>query len=165
METQVHAELARVAQACDASHVPSITGRVEVNLSGRDPRVSAEWYGRLLGLRQTYDFTSEDGEMRYVCLVEPDSGLVLCLVGHRSNPGDGFSELHTGLDHLEFLVERMEDLERWAQQLDALGIANSGVKRLDYTQNAMVTFRDPDNIQLEFFWRAPRPSEAAPLSI
>jgi len=25
---------------------------------------------------------------------------------------------------------------------------------LDYTPNAMLTFRDPDNIQLEFFWRA-----------
>jgi hypothetical protein len=25
------------------------------------------------------------------------------------------------------------------------------------TSNAMVTFRDPDNIQLEFFWRPPKP--------
>jgi hypothetical protein len=29
------------------------------------------------------------------------------------------------------------------------------VKDLDYTSNAMVVFGDPDNIQLEFFWRAP----------
>jgi hypothetical protein len=36
-----------------------------------------------------------------------------------------------GLDHLEFLVA--------------------------YTANAMLTFRDPDNIQLEFFWRATAP--------
>jgi hypothetical protein len=29
------------------------------------------------------------------------------------------------------------------------------VKAPGYTPNAMVTFRDTDNIQLEFFWRAP----------
>jgi hypothetical protein len=40
-------------------------------------------------------------------------------------------------------------------RLDALGIAHSGVKEPSYTPNAMLTFRDPDNIQLEFFWRAP----------
>jgi hypothetical protein len=36
-----------------------------------------------------------------------------------------------------------------------LAITNSGVKEPPYTSNAMITFRDPDNIQLEFFWSAP----------
>jgi glyoxylase I family protein len=36
-----------------------------------------------------------------------------------------------------------------------MGVEHSGVKEFDYTPNAMLTFRDPDNIQLEFFWRAP----------
>ena len=44
------------------------------------------------------------------------------------------------------------DLDTWAERLDALGIAHSGVKQPSYTKNAMLTFRDPDNIQLEFFW-------------
>jgi glyoxylase I family protein len=81
--------------------------------------------------------------------------LVLCFVGHATNPGDPFSEFRTGLDHLEFLVARQADLHEWAERLDELGIAHSGVKELPYTRNAMLTFRDPDNIQLEFFWRAP----------
>ncbi|MGI8763961.1 MAG: hypothetical protein ACR2LO_08140 [Ilumatobacteraceae bacterium] len=43
---------------------------------------------------------------------------------------------------------------------DELGIPHSDVKELDYTPNAMLTFRDPDNIQLEFVWRAPSGAKA-----
>jgi catechol 2,3-dioxygenase-like lactoylglutathione lyase family enzyme len=135
--------------------VPAITGRVEVNLTVRDPARSAAWYGQVFGMRQRYDFTSDDGQMRYICLVEPNSELVLCLVGHAANPGEAFSEFRTGLDHIEFLVASRDGLHEWAHHLDQLGIPHSGVKELDYTANAMLTFRDPDNIQHEFFWRAP----------
>jgi glyoxylase I family protein len=135
--------------------VPSLTGRFEVNLSVRDPVQSAAWYASVLGLEERYDFTSDDGSMRYICLAEASSGLVLCLVGHAANTGEVFSEFRTGLDHLEFLVPRRQDLHEWAERLDDLGVPHSGVKDLDYTSNAMVVFRDPDNIQLEFFWRAP----------
>ena len=106
-------------------------------------------------MQQRYDFTSEDHRLHYICLVEPSSELTLCLVGHAANPGEAFSEFRTGLDHLEFLVDRRGDLEEWADRLDELEIPHSGVRQLDYTPNAMLTFRDPDNIQLEFFWRAP----------
>ena len=41
------------------------------------------------------------------------------------------------------------------EKLDRLGIQHSGIKEPEYTRNAMLTFRDPDNIQLEFFWRSP----------
>jgi glyoxylase I family protein len=135
--------------------MPSINGRVEINLTVRDPAASADWYRRVLGMDVRYDHTSDDGRLRYVSLVDPTSGLILCLVGHSDNPGDPFSELRTGLDHLELLVERREDVQEWADHLDALGVAHSGVKHLDYTSNQMLTFRDPDNIQLEVFWRAP----------
>jgi glyoxylase I family protein len=134
--------------------MPSITGRVEVNLTVRDPVRSAAWYTKLLGMQKQYDIAPADGEMRYISLVEPNSEFVLCLVGHASNPGEPFNEVRTGLDHLEFLVARHDELQEWADRLDELGIAHSGVKNLSYTDNAMLTFRDPDNIQLEFFWRA-----------
>jgi catechol 2,3-dioxygenase-like lactoylglutathione lyase family enzyme len=135
--------------------VPSITGRVEVNLTVSDPSHSAWWYSQLLGLNQLYDFTGHDGRMRYISLIDPSSQLVLCFVGHQANSGERFSELRTGLDHLEFLVARRQDLNEWADRLDQLGIQHSGVKEPEHTKNAMLTFRDPDNIQLEFFWRAP----------
>lgn len=135
--------------------MPAITGRVEINLTVRDPEQSAAWYRRVLGMEERYDHTSDDGRLRYVSLVEPASGFILCLVGHAANDGEPFSELRTGLDHLELLVARHDELQQWADHLDALGIEHSGVKDLDYTPNAMITFRDRDNIQLELFWRAP----------
>jgi glyoxylase I family protein len=135
--------------------MPSMTGRLEITLSVRDPERSAAWYSQLLGMNQTYDHTSDDHRMRYICLVEPISEFVLCLVGHADNPGDEFSEFRTGLDHLEFVVAQKADLLEWAARLDAIGVEHSGVKEFDYTRNSMLTFRDPDNIQLEFFWRAP----------
>lgn len=137
--------------------MPSITGRLEITLSVRDPTRSAAWYTDLLGMHQTYDHVSADGAMRYLCLIEPNSELVLCLVGHAANPGDEFSEFRSGLDHLEFLVADRSELWEWASRLDEMGVTHSGVKELDYSPNAMLTFRDPDNIQLEFFWRAPPP--------
>jgi glyoxylase I family protein len=137
------------------SHPSSHSGWTDETGSGQDPVQSAAWYASVLGLEQRYDFTSDDGSMRYICLAEASSGLVLCLVGHAANTGEVFSEFRTGLDHLEFLVPRRQDLHEWAERLDDLGVPHSGVKNLDYTSNAMVVFRDPDNIQLEFFWRAP----------
>lgn len=136
--------------------VPTITGRIEVNLTVRDPVRSATWYAELLGMQRLYEFVSPDDHMHYISLVEPESGLVLSLVGHAANPGEPFQEVVTGLDHLEFMVESREELYEWAHRLDDLGIAHSGVKEPSYTQNAMLTFRDPDRIQLEFFWRSPR---------
>ena len=75
---------------------------MEVNLTVSDPRRSAAWYAELLGMEKRYEFDAADTELRYVCLVEPVSKLVLCLVGHASNSGEPFSEMRTGLDHLEF---------------------------------------------------------------
>jgi glyoxylase I family protein len=136
--------------------VPSITGYLEVNLTVRDPVRSATWYAELLGMQKLYEFVAPNDRLHYISLVEPESGLVLCLVGHRANPGEPFREFVTGLDHLEFIVDSRAELHEWAHRLDALGVAHSGVKEPSYTRNAMLTFRDPDNIQLEFFWRSPK---------
>jgi glyoxylase I family protein len=100
-------------------------------------------------------FIDGEGRVGDTCLREPSSGLDLCLVNHQANPGDQFSEFRTGLDHLEFLVDDRSDLARWAEHLDSLGVPHSGVKQPSWSKNAMLTFRDPDNIQLELFWRAP----------
>ena len=126
-----------------------------MNLTVRDPLSSASWYAQLLGMEQLYEFVPADGRVSYACIVEPSNGLVLCFVGHPTHPGEPFDETHTGLDHLEFLVATRDELDEWASRLDHLGVEHSGVKQPAHTKNAMLTFRDPDNIQLEFFWRSP----------
>ena len=131
--------------------VARITGQLIVILTVTDLRRSAEWYRELFGARE-HVYVNADGVLAQVTLGEPASGLQLCLVSHREGPDEPFSELRPGLDHLEFLVPERADLDRWSERLDCLGIGHSGVKVPSYTANAMLTFRDPDNIQLEFFW-------------
>lgn len=54
--------------------MPSITGRLEITLSVRDPQRSAAWYSELLSMQQTYDHTSDDNSMRYICFVDRLTG-------------------------------------------------------------------------------------------
>ncbi|HEV3328044.1 MAG TPA: VOC family protein [Acidimicrobiales bacterium] len=134
--------------------MPRLAGRLAPVLSVREPAQSAEWYVEVFGFAVQRQFAGPDGRVLDVCMLQPDSGIELCLVGHSSNTGEPFNESQTGLDHLEFLVDERRDLEDWAERLDGLGVANSGVKVAPASRNAMVTFRDPDNIQLELFWHA-----------
>jgi catechol 2,3-dioxygenase-like lactoylglutathione lyase family enzyme len=135
----------------------AITGRLVITLTVTDLPASAAWYGRLLSAEENRNIDPQ-GILRQVILIEPNSGLELCLVSYPAHPAVPFSEFRTGLDHLEFLVATREELDHWAVRLDELGIVHSGVKELGYTANRMITFRDPDNIQLELFWPAPHPS-------
>jgi glyoxylase I family protein len=134
--------------------MPGIIGQVVI-LTVSDVGQSAEWYSALLGAKETGRYVQSDGHASQVSLALPGTGMELCLVDHNADPGT-FDEFRAGLDHLEFLVAERSDLEAWASRLDELGIPHSGVKEPSYTTNAMLTFRDPDNIQLEFFWRAPK---------
>ncbi len=135
--------------------VASITGYLSPTLTVTSLEKSVSWYRQLLDLAIRREYEPDDKHQRDACLLEPRSGLEICLVEYSSGPQRPFSEFLPGLDHLEFLVAERTDLDDWAERLDSLGIAHSGVKEPPYTTNAMITFRDPDNIQLEFFWRAP----------
>jgi catechol 2,3-dioxygenase-like lactoylglutathione lyase family enzyme len=135
--------------------MPGITSQVVI-LTVSNAGQSAAWYRDLMNMEETSRYTQPDGHVAQVHLAEPGGGVELCLVSHRVKRA-AFDEFRIGLDHLEFLVARRDDLDWWVARLDERGIGHSGVKEPSYTANAMVTFRDPDNIQLEFFWRAPKP--------
>lgn len=66
-------------------------------------------------------------------------------------PGDRFSEFRIGLDHLSFTAPSMEALQELADKLLAAGVDTQGVEQFIYTGNWYVAFRDPDNIQLEYW--------------
>ena len=134
------------------SPMPEIIGQIVILTVG-DAERSAAWYAGLLDWPESSRYVQPDGHVRQVCFTDSRSGLNLCLVDHNSGAGT-FDEHRAGLDHLEFLVARRLALREWAARLDELGIPHSGIKEPRYTRNAMITFRDPDNIQLEFFWAA-----------
>ncbi|HUI05004.1 MAG TPA: VOC family protein [Acidimicrobiales bacterium] len=135
--------------------MPRITGHLSPTLTVTDLERSVAWYRELFGMTVRRAYEPADASQRDACLVEPGTGLELCLVEYAHGARQPFNEFVPGLDHLEFLVAARGDLDDWVARLDALGVAHSGVKEPPYTRNAILTFRDPDNIQLEFFWRAP----------
>lgn len=66
-------------------------------------------------------------------------------------PGDRFSEFRVGLDHLAFAAPSMEALQELANRLISAGVDTNGVEQFAPTGNYYVAFRDPDNIQLEYW--------------
>ena len=65
-------------------------------------------------------------------------------------PGDRFSEFRIGLDHLSFTAPSEAALNQLTATLIAAGVDTKGVETFS-TGNRYVAFRDPDNIQLEYW--------------
>jgi glyoxylase I family protein len=121
-----------------------LTGFHHVTLNVTDlPRARA-FYEGILGFEVVQDFPGRKLSLR---VGTSRSRLVL----HRP-PGavdaDRFSEYRIGLDHVAFGASRA-DLDRLAAALSASGITSD--LHHDPLGPAVLTFRDPDNIQLEFF--------------
>jgi glyoxylase I family protein len=135
--------------------VPRLQGSNHVSLTVTDVERSAQWYQRVFAAVVVADETTTppatSRPLRYRGLFHLDT--MTNLVGFIERPdGDHspFDERRTGLDHLALHVPERSDLDEWVSHLDQLGIAHSEIKSYDYAD--AVTFRDPDNIQLEVFW-------------
>ncbi len=64
---------------------------------------------------------------------------------------DRFSEFRIGLDHISFRAPSMEALHELTATLQAAGVETNGVEQFKPSGNWYVAFRDPDNIQLEYW--------------
>ena len=60
-----------------------------------------------------------------------------------------FDERRLGLDHLAFACADRGELDQWQARLEELGVAHGGI--VDAAYGSGLSFRDPDNIALEFF--------------
>jgi glyoxylase I family protein len=107
-----------------------------------DPARSQEFYGKLLGFEL---FAVADGFMFKV----GDTSVFL-FTSTRPEPNDMFSEFRIGLDHLAFAAPVEAALHELTEQLKGAGVETKGVETY-FTGNQYVAFRDPDNIQLEYW--------------
>lgn len=110
---------------------------------------STTWYTALFGADPVLDEDDASGAFHHT-VYALDGGQLFGLHSHpTSGNGAGFDERNTGLDHVGFACADRADLERWQTRLDELGIAHGGIIDADYGSG--LSFRDPDNIALEFF--------------
>jgi|SRR5208282_1352122 len=117
-----------------------------ITLNVTDLARARAFYEGLLGFRVDQDFPGEKLRFR---LESTGTRLVVRPVLPGTPAGDRFTEFRVGLDHIAIGATRAEVL-RLTETLHAAGVA-ADLHRDRAGSNAMVTFRDPDNIQWEFF--------------
>ena len=128
--------------------MPDFPELTHVALTVRDLAVSVPWYEALLDAQPVIDEDTDPNMHHTVYLL--GNGTLIGLHQHETPaPDETFSEFRIGLDHVAFGVANRQELETWAARLDELGIAHDAIKDASYGSG--VSFRDPDNIPLEFF--------------
>ncbi|MCL4446109.1 MAG: VOC family protein [Actinobacteria bacterium] len=129
--------------------VPQIAGVDHLSLTVRNLGVSEAWYKELFGLVVVR--RKSDSRFETVLLKDPGSSMLISLRHHFGAGTARFDETRTGLDHVSFAVSRMEDLNEWKKRLEESHIEHSPISESD--SGAVLVFRDPDHIQLEFSFR------------
>ena len=106
---------------------------------------STRFYENVFGV------TAFPGDDRQRCLSCGSFLLALQLPPTRGLPHDRFDENRLGLDHVAFAVESRKQLEALVVRLAEWGAPTAGIEFDPDGQGDYVCFRDPDNIQIEFY--------------
>ena len=122
---------------------PTIT---HVALTVSDLDRSVPWYEKLFDAKPVLD--EDTGPFRHVVWLVGGT-----LVGLHQFPdlqsAEPFNERTIGLDHLAFACANRGELEAWEKRLNEIGVKHGGI--IDASYGSGLSFRDPDNIALEFF--------------
>jgi len=125
------------------SQFPTIT---HVALTVSDLGRSVPWYERLFDSKPVLD--EDTGTFHHV--VWQIGGTLVGLHRFPDRADDlPFDEHRLGLDHLAFACVSRSELEQWRNRLDEIGVPHGGI--VDAPYGSGLSFRDPDNIALEFF--------------
>ena len=119
-----------------------------VALTVRDLAVSVPWYEELFDADPVID-EDTDPDLHHTVYMIGNQTLIGLHQHKTTAPPEKFSEFRVGLDHVAFGVADRSELEKWVRRLDELGIDHGGIK--DAAYGSGLSFRDPDNIALEFF--------------
>jgi glyoxylase I family protein len=124
-------------------------GLAHAAITVSDLERSTTWYSTLLASAPVLDEDETTGGFHHTVFAI-GGGQLLGLHTHPgAAPEGGFDERRAGLDHLSFACADREELVRWRDRLDALGIPHGDL--VDAHYGSGVSFRDPDGIALEFF--------------
>ena len=127
--------------------MPQMLGISHIDLTVSDCDRAAKWWQDVMGFTLVNRVSQETYECR--SLIHP-SGVAVTVMTHDGTAEAGpFDERRVGLDHLAFQITDPDELQHWVMHLDELGVPHSGI--IDTGYGPTVVFRDPDNMQLEFY--------------
>ena len=127
--------------------MPSLTGFHHIALTVTDVARSVPWYCDLLGMQEV--FSGEDESVTFRVLVHPSSGTLIGLRQYTDGSGDEFDPFRTGLDHAAFGVSSLDELTAWEDELRRRDVTFTPATATPI--GTVIVFRDPDDIQLEFW--------------
>lgn len=126
--------------------MPTFPAVTHVALTVSDLDRSRQWYQQLLGSDPVLD--EDTGPFHHVVWLV--GGTLVAINGFPDlKSSKPFDERRPGLDHLAFGCSDRSELEEWERRLNELSISNGGI--VDAPYGSVLSFRDPDNIALEFF--------------
>ncbi len=127
--------------------MPGFPALAHVAVTVSDLDRSVAWYEALIGNALVLD--ENTGSFRHV-VWSIGSGNLLGLHQFPDLISNSpFEERRPGLDHVAFACANRAELDSWVIRLNDLGIEHGGV--VDAPYGSGLSFRDPDNIVLEFF--------------
>jgi glyoxylase I family protein len=123
---------------------PAIDGFGHIDLTVTDAERSKQWWEEVMGFSlvnviETPDYLARS--MLHPC------GIAVTLMQHSEPATNRFDERAVGLDHFALRVPDRPALKAWAEHLDDVGVAHSGIQ--EENGGPLIVFRDPDHIQLE----------------
>jgi glyoxylase I family protein len=126
--------------------MPTMPAITHVAVTVNDLAVSVPWYTELFGSEPVLD--ENTGPFHHTVYLLGNT-----LFGVHGFPQlestEPFEERRPGLDHVAFGCANRAELEEWVLRLDELDIKHGGI--VDAHYGSGLSFRDPDNIALEFF--------------
>lgn len=122
-----------------------LAGIHHVKIPVTDLARSLLWYRRVFGLRPTMEFPDGDGVICGFAGEVP--GLNRTTVAFRVNPAA--AEGSRGFDPVSFAVATRDDLQRWVEHLDGLGVIHSPI--VEASIGWLLIFDDPDGITLHLY--------------
>ncbi len=139
----------------EAMAMISSSGLAHVRLTVTDIGRSKAFYDRVFGWPVAIDASAQAGDANVRRSQQQYYGGVVyqtpqgTLFGLRPVGENAFDPDVTGLDHLSFAVESREELERAARALSEAGITHGDVTDLADAGLAILSFQDPDDINVE----------------
>jgi glyoxylase I family protein len=128
--------------------VPDFPALAHIAVTVTDLERSTAWYSALFGSDAVLDEDEPIGGFHHTVFVI-GGGQLFGLHTHPQPATETFDEHRTGLDHISFGCADRGELETWVARLDELGVTHGGI--VDAPYGSGLSFRDPDNIALEFF--------------
>ena len=130
-------------------------GYAHVRLTVSDIARSRAFYDRVFGWPAVIDASASVDEPGATESPEQYFGGVIygtpdgTLFGLRPGGSGGFEPTRTGLDHVSFTVASRAELDRAVSGLDEAGIPHGEVIELVDAGLAILSFQDPDDINIE----------------